>query len=42
MADFAAAFNSDNNYSQIKNDNKMDFFFTQRKIIEYEDLYRFT
>ena len=37
MADFAAAFNSDNNYSQIKNENKMDFFFTQRKIIEYED-----
>ena len=37
MADFAAAFNSNNNYSQIKNDNKMDFFFTQRKIVEYED-----
>jgi len=37
MADFASAFNPDNNYSHIKNDNQMDFFFTQRKIIEYED-----
>jgi len=37
MADFASAFNPDNYYSQIKNDNQMDYFFTQRKIIEYED-----
>ena len=37
MADFASAFNPDNNYSHIKNDNQMDFFFTQRKIIEYQD-----
>ena len=36
MADFASAFNPDNYYSQIKNDNQMDYFFTQRKIIEYE------
>ncbi len=37
MADFASAFNPDNYYSHIKNDNQMDYFFTQRKIIEYED-----